>query len=151
MPDFPYARYAEMLGLGGIRVDQAEDVGAAQVGRCSRHAACRPCYTVPTDAPEADGTFDWDSMTLALVEVTAGDRTGLGYTYADAAAGQAIRGALAKEVEGGDALDIPALHAVMLRRVRNLGRAGICATAIAAVDNALWDRRHGSSASPCST
>ncbi len=29
VPDFPYARYAEMLGLHGIRVDKAENVGAA--------------------------------------------------------------------------------------------------------------------------
>ena len=29
LPDFPYARYAEMLGLVGIRVDSADDVGAA--------------------------------------------------------------------------------------------------------------------------
>ncbi|MBV9466344.1 MAG: thiamine pyrophosphate-requiring protein, partial [Solirubrobacterales bacterium] len=29
LPDFPYARYAEMLGLHGIRVDSAEQVGAA--------------------------------------------------------------------------------------------------------------------------
>jgi pyruvate dehydrogenase (quinone) len=29
LPDFPYARYAEMLGLVGIRVDSPADVGAA--------------------------------------------------------------------------------------------------------------------------
>jgi pyruvate dehydrogenase (quinone) len=29
LPDFPYARFAEMLGLKGIRVDAPEDVGAA--------------------------------------------------------------------------------------------------------------------------
>jgi pyruvate dehydrogenase (quinone) len=29
IPDFPYARYAELLGLGGIRVDRPEDVGGA--------------------------------------------------------------------------------------------------------------------------
>ena len=29
VPDFPYARYAESLGLGGMRVDRPEDVGAA--------------------------------------------------------------------------------------------------------------------------
>jgi hypothetical protein len=35
-------------------------------------------YTVPTDAPEADGTYAWDKTTLILAEVTAGGRTGLG-------------------------------------------------------------------------
>jgi pyruvate dehydrogenase (quinone) len=29
MPDFPYARYAEAIGLEGLRVEHAEDVGAA--------------------------------------------------------------------------------------------------------------------------
>jgi pyruvate dehydrogenase (quinone) len=29
IPDFPYARYAELCGLGGIRVDAPEQVGAA--------------------------------------------------------------------------------------------------------------------------
>jgi pyruvate dehydrogenase (quinone) len=29
IPDFPYARYAQMLGLHGLRVERAEDVGAA--------------------------------------------------------------------------------------------------------------------------
>ncbi len=29
IPDFPFARYAEMLGLKGIRVDDPDDVGAA--------------------------------------------------------------------------------------------------------------------------
>ncbi len=29
VPDFPYARYAELVGLHGIRVDKAENVGAA--------------------------------------------------------------------------------------------------------------------------
>ncbi len=96
-------------------------------------------YRIPTDAPEADGTMDWEATTLVLVEIVAGGLTGLGYTYADAAAGQVIKGTLAKHVEGRDAFDIPGIHAAMLRQVRNLGRPGICASAIAAVDNALWD------------
>ena len=29
LPDFPYASYANSLGLKGIRVDKPEDVGAA--------------------------------------------------------------------------------------------------------------------------
>src|SRR4051794_33868019 len=29
IPDFPYARYAEMIGLRGIRVDDPQQVGAA--------------------------------------------------------------------------------------------------------------------------
>jgi pyruvate dehydrogenase (quinone) len=29
LPDFPYARYAELAGLKGIRVDDADAIGAA--------------------------------------------------------------------------------------------------------------------------
>ena len=29
LPDFPYARYAELVGMRGIRVDSPDDVGAA--------------------------------------------------------------------------------------------------------------------------
>jgi pyruvate dehydrogenase (quinone) len=29
IPDFPYARYAELIGLHGIRVDRPEDIGRA--------------------------------------------------------------------------------------------------------------------------
>jgi hypothetical protein len=47
-------------------------------------------YTVPTDAPEADGTFAWDSTTMVLVQLEAAGKTGLGYTYADASAGKLI-------------------------------------------------------------
>ena len=38
-------------------------------------------YTVPTDAPQADGTLTWDSTTLVLARVQAGGVGGLGWTY----------------------------------------------------------------------
>src|SRR5947207_7599417 len=42
-------------------------------------------YTIPTETPEADGTYEWDSTTIVVVEVTGGGKHGLGYTYADTA------------------------------------------------------------------
>ncbi len=39
-------------------------------------------YTVPTDAPESDGTLRWEETTIVVVEARAGGRTGLGYSYA---------------------------------------------------------------------
>jgi hypothetical protein len=30
-------------------------------------------YTIPTDAPESDGTFAWDKTTMVVVEVRAGE------------------------------------------------------------------------------
>ena len=46
-------------------------------------------YTIPTDAPEADGTISWNSTTMVLVELAVGDMRGIGYTYADAATAKA--------------------------------------------------------------
>ena len=96
-------------------------------------------YVVPTDAPEADGTMHWTSTTLIVVEAEAGGETGLGYTYTDAAVVPLIRGMLAEAVQGQEALDVPAAWQAMQRRVRNIGLQGLAATAIAAVDAALWD------------
>jgi L-alanine-DL-glutamate epimerase-like enolase superfamily enzyme len=97
------------------------------------------CYTVPTETPESDGTLGWNKTTLVLVEATAGNETGLGYSYADVATGKLVETLLAKVVEGMAALDIPAAHIAMVRQIRNLGRPGIASMAISAVDNALWD------------
>ncbi len=96
-------------------------------------------YRIPTDAPEADGTFAWTSTTMVLVEVEAGGRTGMGYTYSDAGAAGLAAGALAEAVRGRDAMDTPACWAAMQRAVRNMGRSGIAGTAVSAVDAALWD------------
>ncbi|WP_328874857.1 mandelate racemase [Streptomyces sp. NBC_00287] len=96
-------------------------------------------YTVPTDAPEADGTLAWDSTTVVIVEVTAGDATGTGWTYGPAAVGDFLRERLALLVEGRDALDIPGAHEAMCRAIRNAGRPGVTACAISALDIALWD------------
>lgn len=96
-------------------------------------------YTVPTETPESDGTLQWDSTTLVLVEIGAGGCSGLGYSYADAATARLIHGLLAHVVEGRDALDIAGAWMAMRVAVRNLGHAGIAAMAISAVDVALWD------------
>jgi L-alanine-DL-glutamate epimerase-like enolase superfamily enzyme len=96
-------------------------------------------YTIPTDKPEADGTLAWDKTTLVLVEVEALGKTGLGYTYSDRSNTALINDTLAAVVRGIDALDVPAAHRKLRSSVRNLGQAGLSATAISAVDNALWD------------
>lgn len=96
-------------------------------------------YRVATDYPESDGTLEWNSTTLVLVEASAGNETGLGYTYADTATATLIRDVLAKEVESRDAMALPDCWRAMTQRIRNLGRPGIASMAISAVDNALWD------------
>ncbi|HEY1530358.1 MAG TPA: thiamine pyrophosphate-requiring protein [Galbitalea sp.] len=49
LPDFPYARYAELIGLEGIRVDNPDDVGAAWDRAL---AADRPCLVEAITDPE---------------------------------------------------------------------------------------------------
>jgi L-alanine-DL-glutamate epimerase-like enolase superfamily enzyme len=96
-------------------------------------------YTVPTDRPESDGTLEWDSTTIVVAEVAAGAARGLGYTYADASAAQLIERRLRPVIEGTDALAVAAAWDAMVAAVRNVGRPGIAASAISAVDVALWD------------
>jgi len=94
---------------------------------------------IPTDAPEADGTFAWDRTTIVIVEASTGGQTGLGYSYTGAAAADLINGDLAPRLAGEDAFAIERAWERMVGAVRNLGWRGICATAISAVDVALWD------------
>lgn len=108
--------------------------GPAAVGRVAVSA-----YSVPTDAPEADGTYHWDATALVLVEVTADGTSGLGYTYADAATACFAHDHLAPLLAGRDPLDVPGAWVAMWQQVRNLGRPGVAAMAISAADAALWD------------
>ncbi|NTU78018.1 MAG: mandelate racemase [Chloroflexales bacterium] len=96
-------------------------------------------YTIPTDAPESDGTFTWDETTIVVIEVHAADLAGLGYSYTTPAAARLIADSLAGVVRGHDAMAVPEAWAAMVHAVRNVGRPGIASSAIAAVDTALWD------------
>ena len=96
-------------------------------------------YEIPTDAPESDGTLEWESTTVVVVEAHAGGETGLGYTYAPAAAGKLVEEKLASEVEGADATAPAEIWEKLGRALRNAGRPGIGSMALAAVDCALWD------------
>ncbi|WP_233414165.1 enolase C-terminal domain-like protein [Nucisporomicrobium flavum] len=96
-------------------------------------------YTVPTDAPEGDGTLAWTSTTLVLVRAAGSGHTGLGWTYGPAATVQVVTGMLAAAVEDIDPDDVPAAWTAMHRRLRNAGSRGIGALALSAADNALWD------------
>src|SRR5512133_1321139 len=96
-------------------------------------------FIIPTDFPESDGTLEWDRTTLVLVTATAGGTTGLGYTYAGVASATLSQDTLRAVVHGMDAMSPAAAYMAMWRRIRNLGRPGICSTAISAVDCALWD------------
>lgn len=96
-------------------------------------------YVVPTDQPEADGTFAWDSTTLVLVQVRAGGVTGTGWTYGSVACATVVEHDLAPVLTGRDALTPRASWVAMVRALRNIGRPGLAGMALSAVDLALWD------------
>ncbi|HEX3194998.1 MAG TPA: enolase C-terminal domain-like protein, partial [Streptosporangiaceae bacterium] len=102
-------------------------------------AVATAVYVIPTDEPEADGTLTWDKTTMVLVTARAGGEQGLGWSYASAAAQTVITEMLADVVTGRDAFDVAGMAETMARQVRNIGRPGVAATAISAVDIALWD------------
>jgi L-alanine-DL-glutamate epimerase-like enolase superfamily enzyme len=106
----------------------------APVERLEVHA-----YTIPTDEPESDGTLEWDSTTIVVVEAHADGHAGLGYTYSDAAAAEVISSQLAGVVQGEDAMDVRAAWLRMTAQVRNAGQPGIGFCAVSAIDQALWD------------
>jgi hypothetical protein len=60
-------------------------------------------FSIPTDAPESDGTCEWISSTLALVEAHVGAECELSYTYADAATAWLIHDQFVHLVVGLDA------------------------------------------------
>ncbi len=96
-------------------------------------------YKIPTETPEQDGTYDWDSTTLVLVEVHGGSDEGIGYSYADTATGKLIDDHLKQVVIGRDAMSVNDCWSAMVHSIRNLGRPGICSMAVSAIDTALWD------------
>jgi L-alanine-DL-glutamate epimerase-like enolase superfamily enzyme len=96
-------------------------------------------YTIPTDLPEADGTFAWDHTTVVLVQVRAGGQVGTGWTYGSPACAAVVRNDLAPVVTHRDALAVRAAWSAMVRQLRNIGRPGVAGMALSAVDVALWD------------
>jgi L-alanine-DL-glutamate epimerase-like enolase superfamily enzyme len=115
--------------------------GAAVRIECPVVSVDAQAYRIPTEQQpeESDGTLAWDSTTIVIVEIRAGDASGIGYTYADASAATLIRGLLKDALLNEDALQTAARYAGMYAKVRNNGREGITSMAISAVDIALWD------------
>jgi len=96
-------------------------------------------FRIPLDEPESDGTLTWNDTTVVVVEPMAGGVRGLGFTYAPAACAVLIRDTLVPVVCGCAAEDPRGAWNAMVVAIRNYGRPGIVSSAIAAVDNALWD------------
>jgi L-alanine-DL-glutamate epimerase-like enolase superfamily enzyme len=99
------------------------------------------CVTIPTDEPESDGTLEWTSTTVVVVEAIGGGRRGVGWTYAPDAAESVVNSLLAPRVSGRNLEDLGQLWLELGAAVRNAGRPGIAFCALSAVDLALWDLR----------
>lgn len=97
------------------------------------------CFQIPTDEPESDGTLQWSSTTMIVIEACGAGQRGLGYSYGHRAAAEIVATLLFDAVRGIDIFSVRRAWSAMRRAVRNVGRPGIAATAISAVDTALWD------------
>jgi L-alanine-DL-glutamate epimerase-like enolase superfamily enzyme len=96
-------------------------------------------FEIPTDEHESDGTLEWDSTTVVVVEVEAQGHTGRGYTYGDRSVAELIQSQLAPVVAEHDPMRPPATWMRMRSALRNVGQQGAGAMALSAVDIALWD------------
>jgi L-alanine-DL-glutamate epimerase-like enolase superfamily enzyme len=96
-------------------------------------------WTIPTDAPEADGTTAWDATTMCVVTARCADVVGTGWTYGPAACAQLVNDQLGAVVAGLDAMDPTRAFGAMVAAVRNDTRTGVAGYAVSAVDVALWD------------
>jgi L-alanine-DL-glutamate epimerase-like enolase superfamily enzyme len=103
------------------------------------HSGSVASFTIPTDAPEGDGTLTWNSTTLIVVKLGCDEHEGIGYTYSHKAAAPLARDLIEKVVGGANPLDTNAIFTAMRREQRNYGREGVAATALSAIDIAVWD------------
>ena len=88
LPDFPYARYAESLGLMGIRVDRPEQIGDAwdRVIHADRPAVLEA--VVDPNVPPLPPHISWEQAMNFASSVLRGDADALGFikqTVKDAA------------------------------------------------------------------
>jgi len=121
-----------------IKKEQAQQENPAS-GFFSISSVQVKAFRIPTVRPESDGTIEWDKTILVLVTVEAGDKMGIGYTYADTSTALFIKDNLIPQIIGRDPLDISGAWSIMVDSIRNIGRSGVASMAISAVDNALWD------------
>ena len=102
-------------------------------------------YRVPIEPSGDAGHGLLDHEELILVEVAADGLVGHGYAYTIGRGGRAVQALiehdLAPLVIGQDAGDVEGLWERMWRGLLYVGRGGLLAFAVAAIDIALWDLR----------
>jgi L-alanine-DL-glutamate epimerase-like enolase superfamily enzyme len=106
------------------------------------HEVTAALYQVPTDRPAAEGTPAGNHTTMLLVGVEGADGArGLGFAYTGPGAESVVRSHLRDAIQELDEDDVGACWTRMVAAVRSAGRPGLAATAVSAVDIALWDLR----------
>jgi L-alanine-DL-glutamate epimerase-like enolase superfamily enzyme len=108
-----------------------------------------PLRETLTDAMHGDHShFELVTATIALEDGSIGT----GYTYTGGRGGRAIQATIEHDltpfVAGKEASEVEKLHDAMQWHVHYVGRGGIAAFAISAIDIALWDLRGKSSGEP---
>ena len=102
-------------------------------------------YRLPLEPMGDAGHGAIDSEEIITVKLRAGGVEGHGYAYTIGRGGRAVHALVAHDLApllaGRDATDIEALWQLMWQRLLYVGRGGLAAFAIAAIDIALWDLR----------
>lgn len=102
-------------------------------------------YRVPVDPSGDAGHGLLESEELILVEIHADGLTGHGYAYTIGRGGRAVQALIEHDLAplliGQDAADVEALWSRMWKTLLYVGRGGLLAFAVAALDIALWDLR----------
>src|SRR3954452_6325423 len=102
-------------------------------------------YRIPIEPSGDAGHGLLDHEELILVELAADGLVGHGYAYTIGRGGRAVQALIEHDLAplllGRDAADVEGLWEGMGRALLYVGRGGLAAFAIAAVDIALWDLR----------
>jgi L-alanine-DL-glutamate epimerase-like enolase superfamily enzyme len=102
-------------------------------------------YRLPLEASGDAGHGLLDTEELITLKLHAEGLVGHGYTYTIGKGGRAIRSLIdhdiAPVVLGRDASDIEGIWKLLWQRLLYVGRGGLAAFAVAALDVALWDLR----------
>jgi L-alanine-DL-glutamate epimerase-like enolase superfamily enzyme len=100
-------------------------------------------YRLPLEPMGDAGHGAIDTEVLITLDLHAEGLTGHGYAYTIGRGGRAVRSLIDEDIVplilGQDAVDIHGLWELMWQRLLYVGRGGLAAFAIAAIDVALWD------------